>query len=129
MPVSSSESREKKVVVTSSAGVDTSSSTSESVARLSSLSIQVTRSLSTPLYSIIASPYLSTSSTHFSPENPLVAAGLIPEELSDILITPPEDAVVAKKRTKHIVRAIHLTSDDYAQMLRDEERKRKKQRK
>ena len=57
--------------------------------------------------------------------NPLVAAGLIPENLSDILITPPEDAVVAKKRTKCIVGARHLTSDDFAQMLRDEERKKK----
>ena len=67
----------------------------------------------------------SLSSTPFSPVNPLVSAGLVPEDLSDILVTPPEDAAVCKKRTKRIVGARYLTSDDYTEMLREDERKRK----
>ena len=67
----------------------------------------------------------SSSASPFSPINPLVAAGLVPEELSDILITPASDAVVAKKRTKRIVGARHLTSDEYVQMIHNRERKKK----
>ena len=67
----------------------------------------------------------SSSASPFSPINPLVAAGLVPEDLSDILITPASDAAVAKKRTKRIVGARHLTSDEYVQMLHNEERKKK----
>ena len=67
----------------------------------------------------------SSSASPFSPINPLVAAGLVPEDLSDILITPASDAAVAKKRTKRIVGARHLTSDEYVQMIHNEERKKK----
>ena len=45
--------------------------------------------------------------------------------MSDILITPASDAAVAKKRTKRIVGARHLTSDEYVQMIHNEERKKK----
>ena len=64
----------------------------------------------------VSPPLFSSPSTSFSPPifrspsispivNPLVAAGLIPEELSDILATPPTDAAVVKKRTKRITGA------------------------
>ncbi len=56
----------------------------------------------------------------FSSVNPLVVAGLIPEDLSDILVTPSNDAAVAKKRTKHIFGARYLTSDEYVEMLKNE---------
>ena len=67
----------------------------------------------------------SSSASPFPPINPLVAAGLVPEDLSDILITPASDAAVAKKITKRIVGARHLTSDEYVQMIHNEERKKK----
>ena len=70
------------------------------------------------------SPSLSVSS--FSPVNPLVCAGLVPEDLSDILVTPSSDAAVAKKRMKHIVGARHLTSDEYVECSRVRKGKRKR---
>ena len=57
--------------------------------------------------------------------NPLVSAGLIPDDLSDILAIPPPDAAVEKKRTKRITGARDLTADDYHQMLLEDERKKK----
>ncbi len=57
--------------------------------------------------------------------NPLVSAGLIPDELSDILATPSADAEVAKTRTKRITGARYLTADEYHQMLKEDERKEK----
>ena len=71
----------------------------------------------------IMSPSSSVSS--FSPVNPLVCAGLVPEDLSDILVTPSSDAAVAKKRMKRIVGARHLTSDEFVEMLKCEKRKKK----
>ena len=71
----------------------------------------------------IMSPSSSVSS--FSPVNPLVCAGLVPEDMSDILVTPLSDTAVAKIRTKRIVGARHLTSDKYVEMLKSEERKKK----
>ena len=71
----------------------------------------------------IMSPFSSVSS--FSPVNLLVCACLVPEDLSDILVTPSSDAAVAKKRTKRIVGARHLTSNEYVEMLKSEERKKK----
>ena len=59
----------------------------------------------------------------YSPVNPLVAAGLISEELSDILATP--DTVVEKKRTKRIGGCRDLTSDEYRHMLLDDEKRKK----
>ena len=61
--------------------------------------------------------------------NPLVAAGLIPPDLADILATPPEDAAISKKRSKHITGARELTANEYAERLREEERKKLKKRK
>ena len=90
--------------------------------------------------SIVVSPILSLSqsSSTVSPtiqstptrppavRNPLVAAGLIPEELSDILATPPADAALNKKKgTKRIRGARALTEEEYRQMLADEEKKKK----
>ena len=46
-------------------------------------------------------------------------------ELSDILVTPPNDAAVIKKWTKGITGARDLTSDDYVKMLDEAERKKK----
>ena len=82
----------------------------------------VTRSSSTPVASTTTSP---STVTCFSPVNPLVAAGLVPEDLSDILITPPVDAAVTKERTKRIVGARHLTADEYVQMVKDIENKKR----
>ena len=67
----------------------------------------------------------SSSNSSFPPVYPLVCAGLVPEDLSDILVTPSSDAAVAKKRTKCIVGARLLTSDEYIEMLESEERKKK----
>ena len=64
------------------------------------------------------------SSTRYSPINPLFAAGLIPEYLSDILLTPLEDAALQKKKTKRITGAKYLTSDEYEEMLREEDIKK-----
>ena len=50
---------------------------------------------------------------------------MTPEDLSDILVTLPEDAAVAKKRTKRITNARNLTSDEYTEMLRRDDRKKK----
>ena len=98
-------------------------SSSASVMTTSSASVpHVTRSSSSPVASTTTSP---STVTCFSPVNPLVAAGLVPEDLSDILITPPVDAAVTKERTKHIVGARHLTADDYVQMVKDIENKKR----
>ena len=98
-------------------------SSSASVMTTSSASVpHVTRSSSTPVASTTTSP---STVTCFSPVNPLVAAGLVPEDLSDILITPPVDAAVTKERTKRIVGARHLTADEYVQMVKDIENKKR----
>ena len=89
-------------------------------------------SLSTSIAVVAASPPVCTSSVNitvtimspsssvssYSPVNPLVCAGLVLEDLSDILVTPSSDAAVAKKRMKRIVGARHLTSDEYVEMLK-----------
>lgn len=71
------------------------------------------RSLFTPIASTVTS---SSTATPFSPVKPLVAAGLVPGDLSDIFITP-------KEIRKCIAGARHLTSDEYMQMHRDEKKK------
>ena len=75
-------------------------------------------SLSTPVTSVVTSP-----STPFSPVNPLVAAGLIPEDLSDIhvYIYPPQMMQLLRNQGQS---ARHLTSDEYFQMLKNEEKKK-----
>ena len=104
-------------------GPGVSLSSSASVMTTSSASVpHVTRSSSTPVASTTTSP---STVTCFSPVNPLVAAGLVPEDLSDILITPPVDAAVTKERTKRIVGARHLTADEYVQMVKDIENKKR----
>ena len=57
----------------------------------------------------------------------LASAGLISPDLADILATPSPDAAVAKKRTKRIAGAGDLTVNDYAEMLRRVDRRRKEQ--
>ena len=94
------------------------SATSTAVLHTPSVTAADTGSVSSPITSTV-------TSGHFSPVNPLVAAGLVPENLSDILITPPDDAAVTKQRTKRIVGARHLTSNEYFQMLKDDEKKKK----
>ena len=81
----------------------------------------------------MSSPVLSTGvvsppvmSTRYSSINPLVVAGLVPEDISDVVVTPPEDAAVQKKRTMGITGARNLASDEYAKLLREEDRKKKK---
>ena len=65
-----------------------------------------------------------TTRPRYSPVNPLVAAGLNPEDRSGILATSPEDAAVTMK-TKRITKARNQTSDEYSEMLRVSERKKK----
>ena len=65
-------------------------------------------------------PVLSSSSVVYAPHasssrrsaimNPLVMAGLVPEDLSDILSAPPNDSSSVKKRTKCITGARNLMS-------------------
>ena len=70
-----------------------------------------------PIVSPLCSQNTEDSGTHtsFQPgllspiANPLVAVGLVPPDLADILATPSEDAAVLKKRTKHITGARELT--------------------
>ena len=57
--------------------------------------------------------------------NPLVAAGLVPADLADILATPSEDAAASKKRTKRITGARELTANEYTTWLKEEEGKKK----
>ena len=109
---------------------ETVSITTGPVSLSSSASVMTTSSASVPhVMRSSSSPESTTASpstvTCFSPVNPLVAAGLIPEDLSDILITPPVDAAVTKERTKRIVGARHLTADDYVQMVKDIENKKR----
>ena len=79
-------------------------------------------------------PVLSPSSVVYAPQvsssrrspimNLLVMAGLVPEDLSDILSTPLNDSAVTKKRTKHITGARNLTSEEYVEMRREDKRKK-----
>ena len=79
-------------------------------------------------------PVLSPSSVVYAPHasssrrspimNPLVMAGLVPEDLSDILSTPPNDSAVTNKQTKRITGARNLTSEEYVEMLREDKRKK-----
>ena len=50
--------------------------------------------------------------------------GLVAEDLSDILSTPPNDSAVTKKRTKRITGARNLTFEEYVEMLREDKRKK-----
>ena len=59
--------------------------------------------------------------------NPLVPAGLIPEDLSDILAAPLEDAAISKKCTKRITGVRALTADDFSEMLLEEGKKKKEE--
>ena len=52
---------------------------------------------------------------------------MIPPDLADILATPPEDAAISKKHSKHITGARELTANEYAEQLREEERKKKEE--
>ena len=56
--------------------------------------------------------------------NQHVMAGLVPEDLSDILSTPPNDSAVTKKRTKRITGARNLMFEEYVEMLREDKRKK-----
>ena len=57
--------------------------------------------------------------------NPLVAAGLVPVNLADILAPPSEGAAASKKRAKRITGARELTANEYTARLKEEERKKK----
>ena len=129
MPLSS-ESPSNEISRDPNVSQEAVSATSSSLPRLST-SIAVVAASPPPtvctssvnVTTTIMSPSSSVSS--FSPVNPLVCAGLVPEDLSDILVTASSDAAVAKKRTKRIVGARHLTSDEYVEMVKSEERKKK----
>ena len=88
----------------------------------------------TVMTSTTQTPVLSPSSVVYAPQvsssklspimNPLVMAGLVPEDLSDILSTPPNDSAATKKRTKCITGARNLTSEEYVEVLREDKRKK-----
>ncbi len=83
-------------------------------------------SKSTPMSSPPAALSLSRSMPMSSPiVNPLVAAGLVPLDLADILVTPSEDAAVSKERTKRITGARELTANEYTERLKEDQRKKK----
>ena len=82
------------------------STTTQEIVTATSTAVLHTPSVTAADTGSVSSPTTSTvTSGRFSPVNPLVAAGLVPENLSDILITPPDDAAVTKQRTKRIVGA------------------------
>ena len=56
--------------------------------------------------------------------NPLVIAGLVPEDMSDIVSPPLNDSAVSKKQTKRITEARNLMSEEYVKMLREDRRKK-----
>ena len=56
--------------------------------------------------------------------NPLVSAGLIPEEMADILETPLPDAASIRKRTKRITGERDLTAEDYREMFVQNKRRK-----
>ena len=56
--------------------------------------------------------------------NPLVDAGLISQDLADVLATPSSDAAAAKRQTKHIVGARELMANEYSEMLKEDQRKK-----
>ena len=59
--------------------------------------------------------------------NPLVDAGLISQDLADILATPSKDAAaVAKQVLKRITGARELTANDYFEMLKECQSKKKR---
>lgn len=55
--------------------------------------------------------------------NPLVAAGLIPEHLQDILVSP-EDGPKKKKRSRMVTKARVITGDEYMEIMREKGRKK-----
>ena len=77
------------------------STTSGSKASLDSSLPTPSSSCQTP----IAPTPCPTSRNTLSPENPLVAAGLIPPHLRDILVCPEKDKVKKKKKTRVIIKS------------------------
>ena len=57
-------------------------------------------------------------------KHPLIAAGLIPEEMAEILEIPRHNAAGIKKRTKCITGARDLTAEDYREMLVEDKRRK-----
>ena len=64
------------------------------------------------------------SATGTVASKPLVECGLISPDLVDILATPSVDAAVVQERVKRIGGARDLTAEDYAEILREDKRKK-----
>ena len=60
------------------------------------------------------------------PRHPLLDAGLIPEEMADILELPQSNEASSRKRTKRITGARNLTAEDYRNMLLADKEKKEK---
>ena len=73
--------------------------------------------------SVVYAPQVSSSMCSLI-MNPLVMAGLVPEDMSDIVSTPLNDSAVTKKQTKRITEARNLMSEEYVAMLREDRRKK-----
>ncbi len=84
-----------------------------------------TSTTQTPFLSLSSVVYVpQVSSSRRSPIKPLVMAGFVPEDLSDILSTPLNDSGVTKKRTKRITGVRNLTSEECVEMHREDKRKK-----
>lgn len=137
VPPQSTPNSQAVLAITPSPSIASPSPIASSSGVSSALSSPPLFSNSPVSFSPLTSPVFQSAQrpTNSSPiVNPLVSAGLIPEELSDILATPSRDAAVSKKRTKRITGARDLTSNEYRKMLEEDERKkqeaeREKQRK
>ena len=67
----------------------------------------------------------STPTSCPSAQNPLVRAGLVPQHLADILSTSLTDEVTENRPSRRITGVRVLTSDEYAEMVREKGRKEK----
>ena len=84
-----------------------------SVSSVSTTGVNFTPTSSTCTCSALGNTLSNISTPVSRPiDNPLVSAGLIPEEMADILETPLPDAASIRKRTKRITGARDLTAKD-----------------
>ena len=101
------------------------SSGTESVCSLSD-TVTTSKTNSRPFpSSVVYAPQVSSSMCSLILK-PLVIAGLLPEDMSDIVSPPLNDSAVTKKQTKRITEARNLMSEEYVEMLREDRRKKLK---
>ena len=67
--------------------------------------------------------HTSPSSSTAGIVNPLVAAGLIPPDLADILATPADAAT--QRRVRRVTKARVLTAQEYVEMMQEKDKQEK----